>query len=126
MKKYIFGILFSLLVISFTAIANESNGKINKLLVNQNGLVLFKLDKLVNHRPKCATNADWDYQFSLDSNGGEAMYQLLKLSVETSKDIIVGYGPDSKCSNGFPAIEVRYVYFNYLNRKDYSGKGNHL
>jgi len=121
----IFIVLFLVTAFPNSVMANESGGFVYKLLINQDGYVLFSLDKKVNHRPKCANNIDWQFKVDSNSNVGSKMYSFLQLAIEKNKEIIVGYGPDPSCGKGFPAVEVKYLYLNHIIKKDFTGIGNH-
>jgi len=128
MIKKIIILSFFLLSISSQVLvsANESTGYLKSLFVNQDGLVLFKLNASVKFRPKCANNSDWDYKIELKDKYSYALLDMLHLALSASKPIKVGYGVEAKCGKGFPAVQVHYLYFEQLDSVNQQNKGNYL
>ncbi len=123
-KVFVLSVLILPLFIH-SAFANESTGYLKDIYVSQQGLVLFRLDNPVNQRPKCANNVDWDYKLDLNQPHSDAMFEMLRMAQLTSKPVRVGYGAEPDCGKGFPAVNIHYVLFLNLLKKDHANKGNY-
>ncbi len=120
-------VVIASIVLSTNAYSNESSGYLERIFINQDGQLLFKLSNAVNHRPKCATNKDWDYKIDLRKPHSNSMMEVLLLAEKQSKPLKVGYGAEPNCGTGFPAIKVHYLYLTKLhNAKKVMGAGNYV
>ena len=109
MKQLIIAII--ILIYSSVIFATETTGTIERIYINNSGLVLFTLSTTASGRPSCATNSTWDFKIDLNNSFSKEMLSMLLISQSTDKAIKAGSGANPSCGTGFPAIEVNYVYF---------------